>query len=387
MQCKSEKLFPFLDLGFHPHSDQFRTSPDEPEMTYPLGLQWCEECNLVQLNYMVDRAVLFTQDYLYESSITQTALTHWEEMSQTIIDKVGIQSGDYVVDIGSNDGTLLQRFKEKGFKVCGVDPCADITRIAIDNGIPTITDFWKKDIVKDVDLILGTNVFAHIDDYNGFIDAVKDSLKPDGVFVFESPYVMDFINKTEADTVYHQHVTYLGLKPTINFLDKVGMEIFDIDFTSLHGGSFRCYTARKGQREVKPIVQESIDKEIITKEVCLAFAERVKKHREELMSLLWNIKKEGKSIAIVSCPAKGMTLMNMCGIDKGLIDFATERSKLKQGRYTPGSHILIEDDKVLEERQPDYAIVLAWNFAEEIIKNNPNFKGKWIIPTQTIEVR
>ena len=385
MQCKSEKLFPFLDLGFHPHSDQFRLNRDTPEMTYPLELQLCEDCTLIQLTYMVDRAELFTKDYLYESSITKTALKHWEEMSSSIIKKLGITSG-LVVDIGSNDGTLLQRFKNKGLSVLGVDPCKEVTDVAKKNGIPTHVDFWKKGIVKDADVILGTNVFCHIESYDDFMEAVKDSLKPDGVFVFESPYVMNFINELQYDTVYHQHVTYIGVKSCINFLEKVGMEIFDIEFTKIHGGSFRCYVAPKGQRVVQPIVQETIDKEHINKETMLDFAKKVKNHRAQLMSLLWGLKGEGKSIAAVSCPAKGMTLLNACGIDKGILDFATERSTLKQGRYTPGSHILIEDDKVLVERQPDYALLLAWNFYPEIIKNNPEFKGKWIIPTQNIQI-
>jgi len=385
MQCNSEKLFPFLDLGFHPHSDQFRDNPSQPEMTYPLELQLCEDCTLIQLTYMVDRAELFTKDYLYESSITQTALKHWEEMSQTILKKVGITSG-MVVDVGSNDGTLLQRFKDKGLNVLGVDPCPDVTDIAKANGIPTITDFWKKGLVKDADLILGTNVFCHIESYDDFMEAVVDSLKDNGVFVFESPYVMDFLNNVEWDTVYHQHMTYIGLKSVKPCLDKVGMEVFDIDFTPLHGGSFRCYVARKGQREIQPIVKESLDKEIINRDVCLSFSSQVMEHRQQLMSFLWGEKVKGKTIAVVSCPAKGMTLMNACGIDKGLIDFATERSKLKQGRFTPGSHILIEDDKVLLERQPDYALLLAWNFAPEIIKNNTDFKGRWIVPTYPIKI-
>jgi 2-polyprenyl-3-methyl-5-hydroxy-6-metoxy-1,4-benzoquinol methylase len=383
--CGSERLFEFLDLGFHPHSDQFRDNKEEPEMTYPLALVQCEECELVQLSYIVDREEMFTKDYLYESSITNTALEHWNEFADTVLSKVDISEG-LVVDIGGNDGTLLERFKERGMQVLNVDPAFEVTPISVRRGIPTITSFWKKGLVKDADIILGTNVFAHISDYNGFMDAVDDSLKDDGVFIFESPYLGEFIKGVEFDTVYHQHVTYLSLKPTVRFLDRVGMEIFDIDFTPLHGGSFRCYIARKGKREIKPIVQASIDAEDFSREVLVEFAEKSQKIRTDLMSFLWKIKSEGKSIAAVSAPAKGMTLLNYCGIKDNLIDFVTERSTLKQGRYTPGSHIRIVSDEELVKRQPDYALILAWNFKEEIIRNNPDYKGTWIVAIPEVAV-
>jgi len=384
--CKGEKLFEFLDLGFHPHSDQFRDNKEEPEMTYPLALIQCEDCELVQLSYIVDREEMFTKDYLYESSITRTALDHWEEFSKTVLETVGIDKG-LIVDIGGNDGTLLERFKEKGLDVLNIDPAFEVVPMAEKKGIPTVCKFWGKGLVKDADIILGTNVFAHIDNYDGFVEAVSESLKPEGVFIFESPYLGEFIKGLEYDTVYHQHVTYLSLKPIKIVLDKYNMEIFDINFTPLHGGSFRCYIARKGQREVKPIVTESFAKENFTREVLVDFGNKARKHRQDLMALLWKLKSEGKTIACVSSPAKGMTLMNYCGIHSGLVDFITERSKLKVGRYTPGTHIEIVSDDELVNRQPDYALILAWNFAEEIIKNNPNYKGKWLIPLPTIEVR
>lgn len=382
--CKSEKLFEFLDLGHHPHSDQFRDNDQEPEMHYPLKLVQCEDCELVQLSYIVNREEMFTKDYLYESSITKTALAHWEEFTDSVVAKTGVSSG-LIVDIGGNDGTLLERFKNRGFDTLNVDPAYEVTPVAEARGIKTINSFWQKGLVKDADIILGTNVFAHIDDYDGFVEAVKDSLKPEGVFIFESPYLGEFIKGLEYDTVYHQHVTYLSLKPIKIVLDKYDLEIFDIQFTPLHGGSFRCYIARKGQGIIQPIVLESFEKENFTKEVLLDFGQRALKHRQELMTCLWELKWHGKSIALVSSPAKGMTLMNYCGINKGLVDFITEKSKLKVGRYTPGSQMKILPDEELIKRQPDFALILAWNFAEEIIKNNPEYKGMWIVPLPEIK--
>lgn len=383
--CEGDRLKMWLDLGHHPHSDQFRDNKEEPEVSYPLRVYICEDCGSVQLGHIVDAEVLFTKDYLYESSITSTAKAHWKEFSDTVLKTVGINSG-LVVDIGGNDGTLLQEFKAKGMDVLNIDPCPEVTYIAKKNGIPTKVEFWKKGLVKNADIILGTNVFAHVDDYAGFMEGVVDSLKPDGVFIFESPYFPEFLKGLEYDTVYHQHVSYLYLKPVVKLLDRYNMEIFDINFTPLHGGSFRCYIARKGQREVKPIVAESLAKETFTLQTLLNFADKVYKHRQDLMALLWFLKSQGKSIALVSSPAKGMTLLNYCGIKDNLVDFITERSKLKIGRYTPGSHIQIVSDGELVKRQPDYALLLAWNFAPEIIKNNPDYKGTWIVPLPEIQI-
>ena len=385
--CKGTKLFEFLDMGWSPHSDQFRQTRDEPEIHYPLRLMFCEDCGLVQLSYVVDRAELFTKDYLYESSITQTARAHWRELATTAISTVGLKPEDRIVDIGSNDGTLLQEFKSRGFgHVVGVDPCPEVTEIARKNGIPTFTRFWEKGLIYGAKLIMGTNVFAHVSDYDAFMTAVVDSLREDGVFMFESPYLGDFLNGVEVDTVYHQHVTYLSLRPTVRFLATCGMEIFDIDFTPIHGGSFRCYCARMGQRTVSKQARIAIASESIRKADLLLFARQAALIRRDLMALLWALKAEGKTIAAVSAPAKGMTLMNWCGINDSLIDFVTERSKLKLGRYTPGSHIQIVGDEELVKRQPDYALLLAWNFSEEIMANNRGYRGKWIIPVPQVRI-
>jgi SAM-dependent methyltransferase len=382
--CGGNRLYEFLDLGYHPHSDEFRVDRDEPEVHYPLRLLQCKECELVQLSHVVERKEMFTKDYLYESSITKTALAHWEEFADSVIKTTGISSGK-IVDIGGNDGTLLERFKNKGFDVLNVDPAFEVVPIAEARGIPTINSFWRKGLVKDADIILGTNVFAHIDDYNSFMDGVVDSLKPDGVFIFESPYLGEFIKGLEWDTVYHQHVTYLSLKPTVRFLDRVGMEIFDIQYTPLHGGSFRCYIARKGQRKIKPIVRESIDAEDFSETVLKDWARKCRLHIREMASLIHSLRNEGYRIACVSAPAKGMTLLNTTGIGR-CISFVTEKSKLKIGRYTPGTKIKIVGDEELVNQQPDYALILAWNFADEIIKNNPDYKGRWIVPLPKIKV-
>lgn len=378
MLCGSEDLFPFLDLGFQPHSDQFRADNFRPEMTYPLGLQFCNACTLVQLTFLVDRKELFTEDYLYESSITTTANLHWQEFADNVVGIV--RPKGLVVEIGSNDGTLLKKFKDKGLNVLGIDPCAEVTSIATKNGINTITEFFCFKVVKMIKekaaLIIGSNVFAHLDDYKKFLKNVKKLLAPNGVLVLESPYIMNFINELQYDTAYHQHMLYTGLIPMKKYFESKGLEIFNVQFTPIHGGSFRCYIGHKGQHEVNPIVSESIAKEIVTHETLKDFTDKVLQNRFKLISLLNEFKRTSRTIVALSSPAKGQTLLNYTGAGKYL-SFATDKSKLKQGRYTPGTHLLIKSDEDLTG--DEVCVLLAWNFAEEIIRNNPKIKT-WIIP-------
>lgn len=375
--CKSKELVMFLDLGHHPHSDNFRKSKDLPETTYPLRLVQCQACQFVQLDFTVSPDVLYDSDYLYESSITKTADKHWNEFADTVITKIKPGLGR-VLDIGSNDGTLLSKFKERGMFVKGIDPCKDITDIANSRGIPTVTALFSKEALEGekFDIITGSNVFAHIDDLDKVIEDVKALLNPDGVFIFESPYLGEFIKGLQNDTVYHQHLSYLAVKPLVEFLDKFDMEINDIDFTSIHGGCFRCYISRKSVRGTHPIVQETVDKENFTLDVLKDFAKKVEQNKIELMRIVLEFKKQGKKIVGISSPAKGMTLLNYTGIGKYL-DFVTDVSKLKQGRYTPGNQLLIKSDKDLTGEE--IGICLAWNFFDEIKKNVPQIKT-WINP-------
>jgi SAM-dependent methyltransferase len=376
----------FLDLGHHPHSDNFRKSKDLPETTYPLRLVQCQACEFVQLDYTVSPEVLYDTDYLYESGITKTADRHWEEFADSVIAKVGKKEfvKEFVLDIGSNDGTLLSKFKARGFQVQGIDPCKDITDIANARGIPTYTALFSKEalipegftFIRGFDVITGSNVFAHIDDLDKVIEDVKAILEPNGVFVFESPYLGDFIRDMQYDTVYHQHLSYLAVKPLIRFLREHDMEIFDIEFTPIHGGCFRCYIARKDEREISPIVDRTARNENFSLNVLGQFAEKVKENKENLMRIVMEFKRQGCKVVGISSPAKGMTLLNYTGVGKYL-DFVTDVSKLKQGRYTPGDHLEIKSDKDL--KGDEVGLLLAWNFKDEIIKNVPQIKT-WIIP-------
>lgn len=387
--CQSKNLKQWLDLGLHPHSDHFHKEK-EAEMFYPLGVSVCEDCGLNQLTYIVAKEELYLKDYLYESSITKTASDHWQELADTVCEKVGIKEPIFVVDIGSNDGTLLTKFQKRGHKVLGIDPTPEATQIAIDRGVPTIQKFFTREAIEGLDkaeLAVGTNVFAHVHDLDTFMDDVDALLKPKGVFVFESPYFGEFLKGVEMDTVYHQHLSYLSLKPLVPFLEKHGMEVFDVEQRPLHGGVFRVYIARKGEREVRLSVSDMLQSENWKLQDLEAVAELFRKTMTQLLQLVIDLKQKGETIALVSTPAKGNTLLNYSGIGR-YIDFATDRSKLKQGRFLPGTGIEVFSDDELIKRQPDFAIVLAWNFFDEITANvrKAGYTGKFIRPLPNIEI-
>lgn len=380
--CKSQDLYEFLDLGHHPHSDQFRKTNDEPETRYPLRLLMCRECGLAQLSYIVEPEEMYTKDYLYEASITKTADKHWAELAKDVVERTGITSGK-AIDVGGNDGTLSLKFKELGFDVLNIDPCKEVTDISRARGVETITDFFNDQLdIPPAEIVTGTNVFAHINDLDAFMHTLLKVMK--GVFVFESPYFGEFLKGLEFDTVYHQHLSYLSVKPLVPFLAKYDLEIFDIKFSEIHGGAFRCYIAKRGEKTVMPIVTETIAKETWTEKELMDWGNKCEVYRDKFFDLVYSLHKRGKTVCCVSAPAKGQTLLNYVGIGR-YISFVTEKSKLKIGRYTPGTKIkIVGDDEI---HKADYAIILAWNFADEIIKNNKNYKGKWIVPLPTICIK
>ena len=390
--CQSSNLKQWLDLGLHPHSDHFHKEK-EAEMFYPLGVSVCEDCGLNQLTYIVAKEELYLKDYLYESSITKTADDHWTEFAQSSVKKLGIEKDSLIVDIGSNDGSLLTKYQAEGMQVMGFDPTPEATQIAIDRGVPTVQDFFTQEKAlanfkeNTVDLIVGTNVFAHVDNLDDFIEGVKSILKINGTFIFESPYFGEFLKGLEYDTVYHQHLSYLSLKPLVNFLEKHGMEAFDVEQHELHGGGFRVYIARKGQRTLSPNVAVMLANETWNEDTLEEFAHDTRKSRDDIVNLMQLLRMEGKTVAVVSTPAKGNTLLNYTGIGR-YIDFATDKSKLKQGRFLPGTQIEVFSDDELVKRQPDYVLVLAWNFFDEIFENvrKTGYNGKFIRPLPEVSI-
>ncbi|TAN45975.1 MAG: class I SAM-dependent methyltransferase [Nitrospirae bacterium] len=400
--CKKDNLYKFLDLGFHPPADEFRRSEQlrEPSIHYPLEVMLCQDCGLAQLSYVVSPEVLYRHDYPYESSITQTGQIHWTEFAKTTVDRLNLDREDLVVDVGSNVGVLLKAFSDNGMRTLGVDPAGNVVLIALKRGVETLNEFFSVDVARQIisskgqaSVITATNVFAHVDNLDDFMKAIDILLNEKGVFIFEAPYFVNLIKKFEYDTIYHEHLSYLSVKPLISFFGKFGMEVFDIEERDIHGGSFRVYVARKGRQEVLPIVEQMLKKEedfgIYDLSVLKKFAIAVEENRQSLVWLLHKLKHEGKRIVAVSAPAKGMTLLNYCRIGTETLDYITEKSTLKIGRYTPGTHIPVYSDAKLLEQIPDYALLLAWNFAKEIMLNLDEYKkrgGKFIIPIPSLTI-
>ena len=394
--CGGSDLEQFLDLGFTPPADRFVRAEQllEPEVHYPLAVLMCARCGLAQLNYVVAPQLLYQQDYPYEASITRTGRIHWGEFAKTTRERFDLGSADLVIDIGSNVGVLLDAFKSQGVRTLGIEPAGNIAEIARKNGIETLNDFFSIDVARNVvndkgqaSVITGTNVFAHVDDLMAFMQAVDIVLAPNGVLIIEAPYFTDLLEKLEYDTIYHEHLSYLSVKPLLAFFRRVGMEVFRIEQRDIHGGSFRIHVARAGRMQVSPEVNELLQNEetkaVHSVETLGQFAKKVEKNRDDLNWLLYSLKRDGKRIAAASAPAKGMTLLNYCRLGTETIDFVTEKSTLKIGKYTPGTHIPVVSDDELIERRPDYALLLAWNFADEIINNLAAYRakgGKFIIP-------
>ena len=402
--CDSGRLTRFLDLGNHPPSDQFRGEKqlNDPVTFYPLIVHICEDCGFCQLGYVVPPEILYQDNYPYESSTTEAGKRHFHDFAESVVNDYRFGKGDLAVDIGSNVGVLLEGFKLLGLDIRGVDPAPNICEIAERRGIPTINDFFGKAAAEAIlaghgpaSVITGTNVFAHVDNLNAFMDSIKMLLHPaKGIFVIEAPHLLHLITSLEYDTIYHEHLSYISIEPLAPFFAKFGMEMIKVEQKDIHGGSIRIFVSAKGNYAVDKSVSEIVEMERAEKLRDLAtltvFAKKVERNKAELNSLLHKLKSEGKRIVGVSAPAKGMTLLNYCHIDRQILDYVTEKSRLKIGLYTPGSHIPVYPDSRLLEDRPDFALLLAWNFAEEIMRNNQKYRdqgGKFIIPIPLPAIR
>ena len=401
--CNSKKLFKFLDLGFHPPSDQFKKKIElsNPTTYYPLQVYSCLSCGFKQLSYVVEPKILYQQNYPYESSLTIQGKEHYGEFAQSIFKEYNLNKNDLVVDIGSNTGVLLNAFKKNKLKITGIDPATNICKIAAKRGIPTINSFFNRSAVNKIlrkhgkaKVITGTNVFAHINNLRLFIKNIKKLIhKKKGIFVIEVPYFMHLIKHLEYDTIYHEHLSYITVVPLISFFKKFSLEIIDIQQRDIHGGSIRIFVSEIGNYKVKNTVKKICNMEnkakLNSKKILTNFQKRVIQNRIQLTSLLNELKKMKKKVVVLSAPAKGMTLLNYCKIDADFIDYATEKSSIKQGLYTPGGNIPVYSDNKILKSKPDYALLLAWNFSKEIIKNNIKFLrkgGKFIIPIPNVKI-
>lgn len=401
--CKGSNLIPYLDLGITPLANGLikpeNISKNEPK--FPLVVCYCKDCSLSQLSVVVDPEILF-RDYFYMSSISNTFKTHCNTISSDLIDTIKLDQNDLVVDIASNDGCLLQEFKKRQIKTLGVEPAVNLAKLANSSGIETLNHFWDDETAKKIakeyggaKVITAFNVFAHVDDVHGFVQNIKLALKDDGVFVIEVPYLIDFLEKHEFDTVYHEHLSYFLLKPLQHILEQNGMKIIKVKKYSIHGGTIEV-RAVKNNDYAKNIVSNVDDFIIVEKNLgfydvaqYLNFANEVKNMKKNLNELISDLRQKGKKIAGFAASAKGNTLLNYCSIDANSIQYIVDETPTKQGLLTPGSHIPIVPMSGLENNPPDYLLILAWNFIEEIMTKTKQFKekgGKYIIPIPKIQI-
>lgn len=374
--CQGSDLSLKLDLGHHPPSDAFLTKEQlqEPETHYPLQLYFCHDCGLVQIGHTVSKETLFNSEYPYETGVNGGGVEHFRELAKTAYEKFQPHA---VLDIGSNDGTLLEGFKDLGCDILGIEPVEPIARRA---KVPTIACFWSSNLAPEnkFDLITATNVFAHVNDLHDFMEGITIALKRNGVFIIEAPYLYDMLNRVEYDTIYHEHLCYLSLKPLQRLMHMHGMTIFDFDYLpDIHGGTMRYFIGFHDRHKDANITQENFTSEYLDE-----FAEKVKEHRQVLLSKLYALKCQGKRIVGVSAPAKSSTLLNYCGIGTQFLDYITEKSPLKIGKFTPGQHIPVVSDEVLIEEQPDAALLLAWNWKRQIQGALKDYRGEWILPLE-----
>ncbi len=399
--CNSEKLHTILDLGHQPLCDSLLTKKmlNEPEKTYPLRMIWCENCTLVQIDYCVSGSEVFHKDYPYKTGITKELSEYLEEMALSLVTKYDLKSDDLIIDVGSNDGTLLKGFQKKGVKILGVEP-TNIARIANKSAIKTIQAFFDIKTSKEIrkkyglaSLITSTNTFAHMQTLGEFIIGAYNLLKEDGVFINETHYLLDVIRDGQFDTIYHEHLRTYSLKSLIKLFDQYDFTVTDVERGDRYGGDIRIYATKgKGRpisSEITKLLKLEEDFGLGKLETYMRFAMRVKTARLEFMDFLIKMKRSGKAIVGNSCPARCSTLLNYYGVDRELLPYLAEQpTSLKLGMYLPGKHIPVVNNQILIEEQPDYVVILAWHYAKSIMEQLKarGLKSDFVIPLPDFKI-
>ena len=394
-----------LSLGRTPLANALPTEAHltQAEPTYPLEVAFCPACTLLQLTQIVHPEHLF-RDYLYFSSFSETMLRHVERLANRLVDERSLNRNSLVLEIASNDGYLLQYYQSAGIPVLGIEPAANIAKIAIEKKhIPTWTEFFDDQLGQRLrmegrlaDVIHANNVLAHVPNLNGFVAGLRLAVKDQGLIVVEAPYAKDMIDHGEFDTIYHEHVFYFTLTALDRLFRKHDLLIHDVERMPIHGGSLRLFASAMS---VNPNIQPSIKTQRLLEDeqswgvadigFYRQFGQRVEALKGSLRHLLSDLKQAGKRIAAYGAAAKGSTLLNYIGIGRETLDFVVDRSTYKQGRYMPGVHVPILPPEQLLEKQPDFVLLLTWNFADEIIQQQSEYRrrgGRFIVPIPHLRV-
>jgi SAM-dependent methyltransferase len=394
--CESRRLRNVLSLGMQPLANSLPRGPAEfeDESYFPLDVYFCEECSLLQLLDVINAETLF-RDYIYVTGTSTTIAEHNERYARAVIEQVGAGRSDLILEIASNDGSLLKCFAPYGVRTLGVEPATNVAAMAREAGIDTVNEFFDRGTAAalrrshgEAKAVIANNVLAHVDDTRDFLAGVRTLLAPDGFGIFEVPYLGELLERLEYDTVYHEHLCYFSVTTLLRLADAVGLSVRRVDRVPVHGGSLRVYArASNGEGGHAEAVLSMADAEERNGFTTLAtyekFAGRVAGTKVALRGLLERLRSEGRSVAAYGAPAKGNTLLNYCGIGTDLVEYTVDRNPLKIGRYTPGMHLPILPVEALLERQPDYTLVLAWNFADEIMEQQAEYRargGRFILP-------
>ena len=393
----------FVDLGLSPLCETYPAAADfhRGEVYYPLHVYVCDRCFLVQLEEYESAENIFS-DYAYFSSFSDSWLKHCETYCHKMADRFGLNEESFVVEVASNDGYLLQYFVRQNIPVLGIEPAANVAKVAVEKGVPSLVRFFGAELAKELaaqgrcaDLVLGNNVLAQVPDLNDFVEGLKILLKPEGVLTLEFPHLLKLIELNEFDTIYHEHFSYFSLFTTARIMEAHGLRIFDVEELKSHGGSLRVYACRTESRAqtLQPSVGKLMTEEkragLHSPEGYAGFAEQVKETKLALVEFLLAAARHGKTVAGYGAPGKSATLLHYCGIGKDLIEYTVDRSPYKQGRFLPGNHIPIFHPDRIRETKPDYVVILPWNLQDEIMEQLRFIRewgGRFVVPIPRVTV-